>query len=67
MVVTTEPFVPLARALLEGAGAPGVALMVLPHPLLAYTAAEVEAIVAARAEELARWAATVEGREGRTS
>jgi hypothetical protein len=61
MVVTTEPFEPLARALLGAAAMPAVHLMVLPHPLLARTPDEVRALVAAHAADLWRWASAVEG------
>lgn len=60
LVACTEPFEPLARALLGAAGDPPVTLVVLPHPLLARTADEVVALVEERDAELAAWAAAVE-------
>lgn len=64
LVACTEPFEPLARALVSaaaGAGELPVTLFVLPHPLLSRTAGEVVALVEERAAELDAWASSVEG------
>jgi hypothetical protein len=63
LVICTEPFEPLARALVSAAGDVPVSLLVLPHPLLSRTVDEVVALVEARRDELDAWAAAVESAE----
>ncbi|MDW3213644.1 MAG: hypothetical protein R8G01_06605 [Ilumatobacteraceae bacterium] len=57
MVVCTEPFEPLARSLLGDETA--VTLLVLPHPLLPLTAAQVAELVESHADDIDQWARSI--------